>query len=1146
MRRARYRILLTLLALVLVGILAWPETIVDGGLVYALTSGRTDSVDAVLLAVDRLTPSPTATNPRIPTFTPTPSPTITQTPSRFTPTFTRTMTNTPPERTPTPTGTQPADQTPTPTPTRPAGCEYLVADFEWTAFCAISLTFNDRSATSPSDPINSWHWDFGDGASSTLQNPTHTFNPPGAYEVTLTVRTRNDCEASVRKQVQAVYPEWVIHKELVSPVGRPVYVGDEVTYRLVVGAVPPNSILDYNLYDLYDTGYFEFVSASPAPDYVKPAYGSSMLVAWEKQGSIPAGDQREYYVTLRVKAEIGPPVDDRKCNQVWALLTFAPDDCRYSVYAQACVEAGPRPSGLILTKTLLEPASGVAQVGDVVTFMLEARNLGTTPIPRFDVRDTFLDAQYGFVFASPAPTQNTSDGTNHTLMWDNLSLGPGGAFVILLELRAKMPGVLANCARPVEWVEVDGVFTVLEPIPGPESCASVQAQAPEGKHFSVWKKFTQPSNHVAALGDWVSFVTECTITGSEPAVRLDLFDHITPPSVSSVLPLQFGFLWAFQPGDWAKVGAAFKPKAVALPAVNTAEWTATWADGTKDTQAAQDYVYIVDGTIGKGLFIDKWLGDPLPSAAISDTLTFHMAITNVTGIDLPVLPLEDTFPAQCLRFLGASVPPDHALPGKLVWNNIGPLPLGESIRIDVQFHADAVCPAALNCASSTYSLPGVAPQTVAGCAAVTIRGDQPRLVVNKQRTSPSPAHVGAPVTWQIVLENAGTAPLAIVPLHDAYQSAFLEYQSAVPAPDHIDLAHGRLDWNNLGPLAPGQSIPITLTLLAKAPGAGVLNCAESSYSVGSSTFTPYQCASVDIVARGPAISVAKELAWPEAGKPLAVGEVVAFTITLRNTGPVTLTNVVVEDNFDSGCLSFVPGGAMPPLISGPGQLRWTFPSLVPGETHSWRVQFRACSPCAPTHNCAIASGEPPEGPPVAAEACVPLAIEPLSLGLAVRKAMVAPAQLPLAGDVVQFEIVVRNTGNTSLATVDVTDEYDPSCLEYANATPIPDSVHASVGKIYWNNVGPLGPGDVRVLSVFLRVTGACPHAVNCSEARWLVGGVPELSARDCVELVVRAGAVGTPTPTATWPPGEPTPTPTATREGEVRRLYLAVVLKTFV
>ena len=46
-----------------------------------------------------------------------------------------------------------------------------------------TVSFTDTSTGSPT----SWEWDFGDGGSSTLENPTHTYEEPGTYTVTLTV-----------------------------------------------------------------------------------------------------------------------------------------------------------------------------------------------------------------------------------------------------------------------------------------------------------------------------------------------------------------------------------------------------------------------------------------------------------------------------------------------------------------------------------------------------------------------------------------------------------------------------------------------------------------------------------------------------------------------------------------------------------------------------------------------------------------------------------------------------------------------------------------------------------------------------------------------------------------------------------------------
>ena len=167
-------------------------------------------------------------------------------------------------------------------------------------------------------------------------------------------------------------------------------------------------------------------------------------------------------------------------------------------------------------------------------------------------------------------------------------------------------------------------------------------------------------------------------------------------------------------------------------------------------------------------------------------------------------------------------------------------------------------------------------------------------------------------------------------------------------------------------------------------------------------------------------------------------------------------------------------------------------------------------------------------------------IEAPRAGLDLRKALVGPPHVPLVGDLVQFELAVRNTGNTTLMVVEVVDSYDPACLKYVNAVPAPDSVDLAAGQMRWANVGPLAPGDVKVLNVFLAATGVCAQATNCGDARWLLNGAPELVAHDCASVPVRAAALPTPTPTR---PAAGTPTPTATRPAGSRSVYLPVVLK---
>lgn len=49
--------------------------------------------------------------------------------------------------------------------------------------------FTDISTPDPGDPITSWAWDFGDGTTSSTQNPTHTYSAIGSYDVSLVINT---------------------------------------------------------------------------------------------------------------------------------------------------------------------------------------------------------------------------------------------------------------------------------------------------------------------------------------------------------------------------------------------------------------------------------------------------------------------------------------------------------------------------------------------------------------------------------------------------------------------------------------------------------------------------------------------------------------------------------------------------------------------------------------------------------------------------------------------------------------------------------------------------------------------------------------------------------------------------------------------
>lgn len=80
--------------------------------------------------------------------------------------------------------------------------ENLNADFSYeptSPDAGQAIDFTDES--SGGGTIDSWDWDFGDGSTSSRQNPSHTYNSAGTYSVELTVEDNQGEADSVTKQI---------------------------------------------------------------------------------------------------------------------------------------------------------------------------------------------------------------------------------------------------------------------------------------------------------------------------------------------------------------------------------------------------------------------------------------------------------------------------------------------------------------------------------------------------------------------------------------------------------------------------------------------------------------------------------------------------------------------------------------------------------------------------------------------------------------------------------------------------------------------------------------------------------------------------------------------------------------------------------
>ncbi len=66
----------------------------------------------------------------------------------------------------------------------------------------LTVSFTDASTNDPTG----WRWDFGDGGTSEERNPTHEYETPGTYTVTLTATNGEGSDDAVKRDLITVTP----------------------------------------------------------------------------------------------------------------------------------------------------------------------------------------------------------------------------------------------------------------------------------------------------------------------------------------------------------------------------------------------------------------------------------------------------------------------------------------------------------------------------------------------------------------------------------------------------------------------------------------------------------------------------------------------------------------------------------------------------------------------------------------------------------------------------------------------------------------------------------------------------------------------------------------------------------------------------
>jgi uncharacterized repeat protein (TIGR01451 family) len=226
------------------------------------------------------------------------------------------------------------------------------------------------------------------------------------------------------------------------------------------------------------------------------------------------------------------------------------------------------------------------------------------------------------------------------------------------------------------------------------------------------------------------------------------------------------------------------------------------------------------------------------------------------------------------------------------------------------------------------------------------------------------------------------------------------------------------------------------------------------------------------------------------------GDEIAYTITVENTGNVTLSNVVVHD----------------PLVG----LNETIDSLAPGGTKSFTVTYvveQFDMDMGSVYNCADVVGEPPlyqqpapgfmaqvvvPAQPVSDENCITTDLEQdpsidIEKTDSVLMNVVGPADRVDAGDQIEYTITVKNTGNVTLTVVAVNDPLVGFSETIDSLAP---GATKTFTVTYVVTLADLNAGTVQNCA---DVTGDGPMLPALSFAAMQEAEAPYVSDEDCID-----------------------------------------------
>ncbi|EAR25952.1 transcriptional regulator, AraC family with Parallel beta-helix repeat [marine actinobacterium PHSC20C1] len=631
-----------------------------------------------------------------------------------------------------------------------------------------------------------------------------------------------------------------------------------------------------------------------------------------------------------------------------------------------------------LTTTKSASVTSGAKVGDVITYSITIANSGNQTLTGITLTDSLAGLStpvitWPGVSGRLSPGQSATAKANYTVKQADVDFG---SITNRATADATAPGAI-----PVTDDSDNVVTTTVTAAPT----------------LSLAKSGALPSGSTARAGEVITYSFVLRNTGNVTISGAAITDPLPDLSAITFGTWPSGTAGTLAPGTQVTATANYtvkQPDVDAGSIANTANATGTGALGGSASASSSATVPLVASA---KLTVSKSGAVTSGNGSVGDTITFSFVVKNTGNVTLSSVGITDTLPDLGTVNFGT-------WPG----GTAGTLAPNTQVTATASYiikQSDVNARDVRNTATASGTPPsGPAATATSAEAVVQVVPAAPAIRTLKSASVSGTGVVGDVITYTLTSRNTGNVTLSEVTLTDPLPG--------LSAPTYV--------WSGgvSGQLNPNETVTGTATYTitqADVDAGSVKNTATSSGTpptravvtdVSSQLVTP-------TVASAPKIGVTKSGALAPGAQGKA-GDTVTWSMTLTNTGNVTLNSVNVTDSLPG--ISAVTYGTWPSTAG----------TLAPAQSVTATATYvltQADIDAGAVSNTATGAGTPPRGSPASATAPATLALASnSSLTLDKAAAIVTPGT-GAVGDTVRYTFTAENTGNVTLTGVTITDTH---------------------------------------------------------------------------------------------------------------------------